>query len=830
MKKLEINNNVITLLERDQFKLDYQKEERRKILKNKFIFAFAIAVIIFLLIPSFSFINQVPRAGDFIPNDIVAESNILLKDKEATKFKIEKNLSNLGLFLDYDPLVYQKLIEKIHASFTVFLAENKKLQFQEQNLQEEIKKISQENFLIQQNQQQLIKDKKFHQQHAVFLRNKTGIIQFEKAINRLEVNEKNIQQELENIQLAVKKVQVKSEEFFKNKKANYDNNLGELFQSFKLDFDREVFQLLSQVGDFNLFLERLVAVLRVLERVYILDSKESVESNIDKEISIFNLETDTNIDYSNRIQFKDIEEVKKIIKQYIDTNFQDTNYLNLALYLFASKLIMPSIFENKQKLENQRKLISNESNSVFVNIEKGAVLVAGGKVLSIKEQLLLEDYYLILNQNKGFFYTLGIVLATMLLVFIIFFTLKIERKSVDSFYESFVILAATSAISLIVIFLTKILLEIFLIQFSFPLEGYFYALPITLGVMLSGGLVNIKTNIFNAFFCAFIVSFYLDQSFYFFLYCWFSASLTCLIFTNLNTRFDLLKKGFITAVLNLLVLFLLELLKDPKNIDVVILKSLIFAFTGGILSTIYSIIFLPLFEQIFGISTQLKLLELFNLNHPLLRLLQNRCLGTYQHSILVGNLAEVGAQKIGINPLLAKVGAYYHDIGKAVEPQYFNENYYSNENSPHHKLSPQESANKIINHIIYGIQLAKKFKLGRSITEVIMEHHGNSIIEFFYNKAQKTGKISNKESFRYPMPRPRSLETTIIMLADKSEVAVRTLLKPTKDKITNTIDSVFQNILDEQQLDKSGISVEQLRIIKETFIDILVSLNHNRIT
>ena len=129
---------------------------------------------------------------------------------------------------------------------------------------------------------------------------------------------------------------------------------------------------------------------------------------------------------------------------------------------------------------------------------------------------------------------------------------------------------------------------------------------------------------------------------------------------------------------------------------------------GGILATFFSIILLPLLEQVFGVSTQLKLLELSNLNHPLLKYLQNRAPGTYQHAIIVGSLAESGAQKIGANLLLAKIGAYYHDIGKAIEPKYFNENQKDLEPSIHEKTPPKESAKKIINHVIYGIQMAKK--------------------------------------------------------------------------------------------------------------------------
>ena len=179
---------------------------------------------------------------------------------------------------------------------------------------------------------------------------------------------------------------------------------------------------------------------------------------------------------------------------------------------------------------------------------------------------------------------------------------------------------------------------------------------------------------------------------------------------------------------------------------------------------------------------------------------------------------------------MVKIGAYYHDIGKIVEPQCFNENYHQESSPIHNKISPEKSAKKIINHVVYGIQLARKFKLGKSITKFIMEHHGDSLIYFFYEKCckQSKKKVSEK-SFRYPMPRPSSVETAIVMLADTSEVSVRSLKKPTKKNITSMINSIFQKIMEEKQLDFSNISVLELRILKEVFIDILTSLNHDRI-
>ena len=832
MQEIQVGKKTINLLEADEFQLDYKKEKRKKIIKNKYILAFAVCVIIFLLIPKFNFINNAPKIGDLITKDIVAETNVLLKDKDATKFKIKKSLSNLSVFLDYDPLAYQKLIEKVRSSFSIFLIKNTEIRKQEIKFQEEKYQLAINNFWNLQNIEKLKNAKLIYKKYLSFLKDKNQInnIYSLPNANSLQNKENTLKQERQKLDEVLIKTKVQDKEFTKNISINYDNNLGKFFQELRLNFDQEIFTLLQQITDYELFFNRLIAILIEFDRSFILNSKDILQANLNKEIQIFNLETNASIANSDRVNFLDLKEVDQIIKKYIEQNFKESTHLNLALYLLAKKLLIPTSFENKQKLEAQRKIITSESNSVFINIAKGTVLVKKGNILGKDQSDIITNYYNNLNQGKGIFYTIGIISLILLIILIIFITLKIERKSVDIFYENFVILLCSVATGLIIISFVKGMLNEFSVNLSlFSLSGYIYALPITISAMLGSSLVNFRTNMFNVFLTALCITFYLEEAFLFFIYCWLSASFTCMIFVNLNTRFDLLKKGAITAMINMLILFVLELLKDPSNISLDILQSVLFAFMGGMLSTILNIILLPLFEQIFGISTQLKLLELSNLNHPLLKLLQNRCLGTYQHSILVGSLAEAGAQKIGSNSLLVKIGAYYHDIGKAVEPQYFNENYHENEKSIHDDLPPQESAKKIINHIVYGIQFSKKFKLGQSITEFIMEHHGNSTIQFFYNKAcRQKGEQVVKKEFCYPMPRPRSIETAVIMLADSSEVTVRSLKKTDKHSITKTINDVFQYITDNQQLDLSGISIKQIRILKSVFINILVSLNHNR--
>ncbi len=237
-----------------------------------------------------------------------------------------------------------------------------------------------------------------------------------------------------------------------------------------------------------------------------------------------------------------------------------------------------------------------------------------------------------------------------------------------------------------------------------------------------------------------------------------------------------------------------------------------------------------LFERTFDVTTDITLLELSDLNHPLLKRLSVEAPGTFHHSILVGNLAEAAAIAVGANALLTRVGCYYHDIGKMAKPEYFIENQMGALNR-HDSLAPRMSALILINHVKAGLELAEQYNLPRAVKQFIPEHHGTSLISYFYNKALETGdpKEIDETQFRYPGPRPRSKETAIAMLADTVEAACRTLQNPTPQRIRNLVDSLVERKIKEGQLDESDLTLREINLIKEAFVTILVGIHHSRI-
>ena len=242
---------------------------------------------------------------------------------------------------------------------------------------------------------------------------------------------------------------------------------------------------------------------------------------------------------------------------------------------------------------------------------------------------------------------------------------------------------------------------------------------------------------------------------------------------------------------------------------------------------------LPLLESMFKITTDISWLELADLNHPLLKRMTIEAPGTYHHSLVVANLAEAAAEAVGANPTMCRVGAYFHDIGKLVKPEYFTENMSADRN-PHHELAPTMSALIIIAHVKEGVDLALKYKLNQEIIDVIQQHHGTTMVIYFYKRAlqqqedaRQGGKIMNireedipevrEESFRYSGPRPQSRECGIISLADTIESASRCLEKVTPQKIDQLINDLIQKRIEDHQLDDCDLTLRQIRLISESF-------------
>jgi len=355
-----------------------------------------------------------------------------------------------------------------------------------------------------------------------------------------------------------------------------------------------------------------------------------------------------------------------------------------------------------------------------------------------------------------------------------------------------------------------------------------YLIPLAAGSMLISILINPQVAVFASFTMSVVVGIMLGNDFSHTLVALSGALIGIFCTAKVSQRSDLTKAGGIIGAAKFVLITGIMLLNNSTALE--ILKESPWGLVSGILSSILAIGTLPFLENAFGITSAIKLLELSNPNQPLLRKLLLDAPGTYHHSIIVGNLAEAGAEAVGADSLLARVGANYHDIGKLKRPYFFIENQLSSDN-PHDKLSPPLSALIITSHVKDGLEIAKEYRLPNCITDFIAQHHGTSLLSFFYKKALDSGdeKKTDEASYRYEGPKPKTREVAIVMLADCVEAAVRSMPKPTQGKIEGLIRQIIKDKLSDEQLDECDLTLKDLDKIASAFAKVLTGIFHTRI-
>jgi len=295
---------------------------------------------------------------------------------------------------------------------------------------------------------------------------------------------------------------------------------------------------------------------------------------------------------------------------------------------------------------------------------------------------------------------------------------------------------------------------------------------------------------------------------------------------NARRRVDLIRAGLITGFIQALAYFFLT------RFSFAFPERYLALFFNGVISGFLVLAVLPVFEILFSRVTDISLLELADFNHPLLLRLVQEAPGTYHHSLVVGNLSDAACSAIGAHALLARVGAYYHDIGKLSKPEYFSENEFISA-SKHDTLSPTMSKLVIMNHVKEGVELAKRYKLSPNLVDFIQQHHGNSLVYYFYRRALETleeDQEVKEEGFRYPGPRPLTRETAVVLLADSVEAASRALRDPSPARVEEIVHKVINNKFIDRQLDECDLTLKDLEKIAAVFIHILSGIYHSRIT
>ncbi|GHV85724.1 HD family phosphohydrolase [Spirochaetia bacterium] len=481
-------------------------------------------------------------------------------------------------------------------------------------------------------------------------------------------------------------------------------------------------------------------------------------------------------------------------------------------------ILRENVFFSSIDTDQRTAEVRSQLEPVYHSIERGDRIIRKGFIITEGEMKELRALNLSLEQRDPRLVA-GQVL--LLLVIYVFFVSHMGKRTAGRIMRP-------SECYLMTILASAYLAGAALVSGFVDPGGHFplsILLPTALAVMLPSILLGFPMALVTAMILP--LGAFLAEAFnppaYIFALC--SGVAAAHVLRHAQKRMDLVKAGVLIAAANAAAALIILLLDQASASEY--LPVIFWAAFNGIVSGLLVIGILPIIEQAMNAVTPFRLIELADLNSPILKRLFNAAPGTYSHSIMVANLAEMACQEIGANALLARVGAYYHDIGKMEQPDYFVENQTSY--NKHKDIAPRLSATVIRSHVKLGIEKARSLGLPEAIIAFIAEHHGNSVITWFYNEALKREGTVNTEDFTYPGTPPRSKESAVVMLADVTEAATRTLKKPTVARLEKFIQELFDAKVEHGQLAQSDLTFRELETIKQAFIKALAGHYHSRI-
>lgn len=577
-------------------------------------------------------------------------------------------------------------------------------------------------------------------------------------------------------------------------------------------------------------------IIRILEKILgngVVANKELVLKESEKGIMLHTIGTQTEKKFMNLKRFYGLDQAKTMVRIIGDPLLKDVNYnaRNLIVDL-TQGLIQPNITLNRSKTEERINLAIAEVKPVLYQIKAGEMLLREGERVTDVQLLKLKD--LEIQSASGNLPTRFVGAPLMILCFLLIaYTLYFKHTQIANASHNRHILLVTTVLTAC-LFVAKIsaALPNFLatdMPFALNAASLVYGIPLAAGAMTISLFLGIEIALPFAVVTALITAFIFQNRLDIFAYFFLSGSMGAYWVQGCKQRKVFINAGGKLALINLGVVASIHLYTADIT-DGQWLWDCAFAFMGGIASGIVTAGIAPLLEIIFHYTTDIKLLELANLDQPLLRRLMIEAPGSYNHSVIVSNMAEAAAAEIGCNPLLAKVCGYYHDIGKIKKAPYFIENQTDGKNR-HDKLAPSMSALILMSHIKNGVEIAKTYKLGQPIIDTIQQHHGTSLISFFYEKAKKQNgeNAVNINNFRYAGPNPQTREAAIVMLADVVEAASRTIDNPTPARIQGLVQKLFNKIFADGQLSDCDLTLKDLNQIAKSFNKMLNGIYHHRI-
>jgi putative nucleotidyltransferase with HDIG domain len=492
--------------------------------------------------------------------------------------------------------------------------------------------------------------------------------------------------------------------------------------------------------------------------------------------------------------------------------------------------LTPNRFYDEEATKEARIQAAESADPVF--IQKGDVLVAKGDKITEETYALLQDLE-VLKSRANLWPHAGMVMIASLLTFVVYMFIRQSRLAITVNNGHLLML-------LLIYMLTIIGIAIVALSQNANIPFIGYMAPVALGSILITILMDAKIAFISSMIFSIITSIILntrDDLMFDYRY-GFVATVVCLVSIfvthRASQRSAILRAGILIsafAIISSISLILIENTYTLKNV----LYSIAFSAAGGVITAILVIGLLPFFEIVFGILSPLKLVELSNPNHPLLRKLLTETPGTYHHSVMVGNLSEAAAEAIGADGLLCRVGSFYHDIGKTKRPGYFIENQTNIEN-PHDQMDPSLSKSIIIAHARDGVEMLTAHQIPKPLRDIAEQHHGTTFLVYFYHKAIKqqeesghTQHVVDESEYRYPGPKAQTREAAIVGIADSIEAAVRSMRNPTTEQIETMIRKIIKGRLDDGQFDECDLTMKELDLVARSLKETLLGIFHSRI-
>jgi putative nucleotidyltransferase with HDIG domain len=607
--------------------------------------------------------------------------------------------------------------------------------------------------------------------------------------------------------------------------------MSELESSFGLQVSGKSFATLKELANQDKINEQVMNLMSQLYRQKIAGNLKLFVADRSKGVVFRSLDTQEEVVDSGHDEVIGLGQLQDALKKAVnDTEFQ-TNQQKVLRELIAP-LLRPNISFNQNETEARKQLAREEVKPVLIQVKKGEMIVREGDRITPDQIKRLGALHNDSSTVSFWRNAMGMLLSCFLLVY---FVHTFARRNIRKYRPE-----NRDLVFLVMIFVVHILVlkvSIFIsaaLGSAFPYveqTAYYYVFPFAVGTMLVRIVLNSEISLVFAILSAIVTGALFGNSFAVLIFAFLTSLSGAHWVRHVTERSSLFRAGLRLGLFNFVLMFALHLMTS-KPFDLQLLYKLGFGFAGGLVAAVIVTGLVPLVESIFRYTTNIKLLELANMNNPVLRDLMVQAPGTYHHSIIVGNLAEAAAENIGVNPLMVRVAAYYHDIGKIRKPLYFIENVGGQENR-HDKLAPSMSSLIIMAHVKDGTEMARESRLGQALTDIIRQHHGTSLMKFFYDKAKSKAdpgveQIDGRD-YRYPGPKPQTREAALIMLADAIEAASRTLTDPTPARIQGMVQKIINNIFIDGQLDECELTLKDIHNIAKSFNLVLGGIFHHRV-